>query len=419
MLVILFGLFFILLIIGVPIAMVIGLSSIGGIAFLELPLELLAQRFFTSLDSFSLMAIPLFILAGVVMTHGGITTRIINFALSIVGSFRGALAQVVSVSGVMLAGVSGSGVADTAALGSIMVPEMKKRNYDPGFSAALVASAGSIGLIIPPSIALIVYGASAQASIGDLFMAGLIPGFLIAAGFMIYCYIIARIKNYPREGTFSFSNVFQNFKSAFWALLMPIIILVGIRGGIFTATEGGAVISVYALFVSMFVYKEIKIKQLPRIFFEATMGTAVITSIIAATSLFGWLLTNQQIPQKFANTLLGVTDNPILITLILFVILLLVGLFIDSSPAILLLTPILVPVATSIGMDLVQFGIMMVITLTIGLLTPPVGTALFVASNISKVPILELSRKLIPFWVIMIVVTLLVAFIPGITNLLY
>ncbi|MCG5102561.1 TRAP transporter large permease [Oceanobacillus alkalisoli] len=419
MLGILFGLFIVLLILGVPIGFVIALSSFGGIAYLGLPIELLAQRFFTALDSFSLMAIPLFILAGVVMTHGGITRRIIDFALSIVGSVRGALSQVVSVSGVLLAGVSGSGVADTAALGSIMVPEMKKRNYDPGFSAALVASAGSIGLIIPPSIALIVYGASAQASIGDLFMAGIIPGLLIAVGFMVYCYIVARIKNYPREGKFSFYNVWKNFKSAFWALLMPIIILVGIRGGIFTATEGGAVISVYALFVGMFVYKEIKIKQLPKIFYEATMGTAVITSIIAATSLFGWLLTNQQIPQKFANTLLSISDNPIIITLILIVILILVGLFIDSSPAILLLTPILAPVATSIGMDLVQFGIVMVITLTIGLLTPPVGTALFVVSNISKVPILELSRKLIPFWIIMIVVTLLVAFIPGLTNLLY
>lgn len=419
MLGILFGLFIVLLILGVPIGFVIALSSFGGIVYLDLPLELLAQRFFTALDSFSLMAIPLFILAGVVMTHGGITRRIIDFALSIVGSVRGALSQVVSVSGVLLGGVSGSGVADTAALGSIMIPEMKKRNYDPGFSAALIASAGSIGLIIPPSIALIVYGASAQASIGNLFMAGIIPGLLIAAGFMVYCYIIARIKDYPREGKFSFHNVWKNFKSAFWALLMPIIILVGIRGGIFTATEGGAVISVYALFIGMFVYKEIKIKQLPKIFYEATMGTAVITSIIAATSLFGWLLTNQQIPQKFANTLLSVSDNPIIITLILILILLLVGLFIDSSPAILLLTPILVPVATSIGMDLVQFGIVMVITLTIGLLTPPVGTALFVASNISGVPILELSRKLIPFWIIMIIVTLLVAFVPGLTSLLY
>lgn len=419
MLGILFGLFIILLILGVPIGFVIALSSIGGITYLDLPIELLAQRFFTSLDSFSLMAIPLFILAGVIMTHGGITRRIIDFALSIVGSVRGALPQVVSISGVLLAGVSGSGVADTAALGSIMVPEMKKRNYDPGFSAALVASAGSIGLIIPPSIALIVYGASAQASIGDLFMAGIIPGLLIAGGFMVYCYIVARIKNHPKEGEFSFRNVWESFKSALWALLMPIIILVGIRGGIFTATEGGAVISVYALIVGMIVYKEIKIKDLPKIFFEATMGTAVITSIIAATSLFGWLLTNQQIPQKFANILLSISDNPIIITLIIILILLLVGLFIDSSPAILLLTPILAPVATSIGMDLVQFGIVMVITLTIGLLTPPVGTALFVVSNISKVPILELSRKLIPFWIIMIFVTLLVAFIPTLTNLLY
>ena len=416
---ILFGLFFLFLIIGVPIGFVIALSSIGGLIYLELPFELLAQRFFTAINSFSLMAIPLFMLAGAIMTHGGITKRIVDFALSIVGSMRGALAHVVSVSGFLLAGISGSGVADTAALGSVMVPEMKKRQYYPGFSAALVAAAGCIGLIIPPSIALIVYGASAQASIGDLFMAGIIPGVLIAGGFIIYCYIVARVKNLPKEGSFSFVNIWKNFKSAFWALLMPIIIIVGIRGGFFTATEGGAVISVYALFVGMFIYKEIKIKDFPKIFFHAAMSTAVITSIIAATSLFGWLLTSEQIPQKFANALLGVTDNPVLIVLILIAILLVVGLFIDSSPAIMLLTPILVPVATSIGMDLVQFGIMMVISLTIGLLTPPVGTALFVASNISKVPILELSRNLIPFLIIMLIVTLLVAFFPVLTNLLY
>jgi len=416
---ILFGLFFLLLFLGVPMVFVIGLSSIGAMSYMDLPIEIIAQRFFTSLNSFSLMAIPLFMLAGAIMAHGGITKRIIDFALSIVGSIRGALSQVVSVSGVILAGVSGSGVADTAALGSIMVPEMKKRKYDLGFSAALVASAGSIGLIIPPSIALIVYGASSQASIGNLFMAGIIPGLLIAILFIIYCYIVARVKNYPREGSFSFSNVWKSFKSAFWALLMPIIIIVGIRGGIFTATEGGAVISVYALIIANVVYKEIKIKDLPKIFFEAALGTAVITSIIAATSLFGWLLTSEQIPQKVANALLSVSDNPVIIMIIIIGILLLVGMFIDSSPAILLLTPILVPVATSLGMDLVQFGIVMVITLTIGLLTPPVGTALFVASNISGVPILELSKKLIPFWVIMVFVALLVAFIPGLTGLLY
>ncbi|GIO28111.1 TRAP transporter large permease [Ornithinibacillus bavariensis] len=416
---ILFGVFLGLLILGVPIAFVIAISSIGAIYYTGLPIELLAQRFFTSLDSFSLMAIPLFMLAGAIMSHGGITRRIVDFALSIVGGFRGALSQVVSVSGVVLGGVSGSGVADTAALGSIMVPEMKKRNYDPGFSAALVASAGSIGLIIPPSIALIVYGASSQASIGDLFMAGIIPGLLIAVGFMIYCYIIARIRNYPKEGSFSWANVWKKFKAAFWALLMPIIIIVGIRGGIFTATEGGAVVSVYALIIGVFVYKEIKIKDFAKIFYEAALSTAVITSIIAATSLFGWLLTSEQVPQKVTNALLGITDNPTIIILIIIGLLLVVGMFLDSSPAILLLTPILVPVATSLGMDLVQFGIVMVITLTIGLLTPPVGTAMYVASNISKVPILELSRKLIPFWIIMIFIAILVAFVPAITHLLY
>jgi C4-dicarboxylate transporter DctM subunit len=413
---ILFGLFALFLILGVPIAFVLALASVGAIIYTDYPIVVLSQRLFTSLDSFPLMAIPLFMLAGSIMSHGGITKRIIDFALSIVGNIKGSLSHVVSMSGVIMGGISGSGVADAAALGSIMVPEMKRRKYDLGFSAALVAASGSIGLIIPPSIALIIYGVTTQASIGDLFLAGIIPGLLIALGFFLYSFYVAKKHNYPKEGEFSASRIWKNFKSAIFALLMPIIIIVGIRGGIFTATEGGAIIAVYALVVSMFVYKELKVKDLPKIFFEASISTAVISIIIAATSLFSWLLSSQQIPQKITTALLGISDNPIIILLIINLLLLIVGMFLDSSPAIMLLAPILAPVAASVGVDPVQFGLVMVINLTIGLLTPPVGTAMYVSSNISGVPILQLSKSLIPFWLIMITVLLLITFVPGLTT---
>lgn len=413
---ILFVSFAIFLILGIPVGFVLALSSIGAIFYADYPLVIVSQRFFTALDSFPYMAIPLFMLAGSIMGHGGITKRIIDFSLSIVGNIRGALSHVVATSGIMLGGISGSGVADTAALGSIMVPEMKRRKYDPGFSAALVAASGSIGLIIPPSIALIIYGVATQSSIGDLFVAGIIPGILIGLGFLIYSYFVARKHNYPKEGSVTLSNIWLNFKKSALALLMPIIIIVGIRGGMFTATEGGAIISVYAFIISMFVYKEIKIKDLPKIFFDAAISTAIISTIIASTTLFSWLLSSEQIPQQITSYLLDITDNKVILLLLINVILLVCGMFLDSGPAILLLSPILVPVAMSLELNMVQFGLIMVINLTIGLLTPPVGTSMYVASNISGVPILQLAKKLMPFWLIMIFVLLLITFIPQLTT---
>jgi len=413
---ILFVAFVVFLVLGIPVGFVLALSSIAAILYADYPLTVLSQRFFASLDSFPYMAIPLFMLAGSIMAHGGITRRIIDFALSLVGGIRGALAHVVATSGIMLGGISGSGVADTAALGSVMVPEMKRRNYDLGFSAALVAASGSIGLIIPPSIALIIYGVSTNTSIGDLFLAGIIPGVTIGLLFLVYSYFVARKNNYPVETAFSWANVWTTFKKAALALFMPVIIIVGIRGGMFTATEGGAIIAFYAFIISMFVYREIRIKDLPKIFFDAALSTAVISTIIGATSLFGWLLTSEQIPQKAANFLIGLTDDKFLLLLLINVILLIAGMFLDSGPAILLFSPILAPVAMSLDVNMVQFGLIMVINLTIGLLTPPVGTAMYVASNISGVPILQLTRKLVPFWLIMIFVLLLVTYVPQITT---
>lgn len=411
----LFGCFFLFLIMGIPVGFGLALASLAAVMVNGSPLTVFTQRMFTAVDSFPLMAIPLFMLAGSLMSHGGITRRIIDFALAFVGGVRGSLGHVVAISGVIMGGISGSGVADAAALGSVMIPEMKKRNYDAGFSAALVACSGSIGLIIPPSIAIIIYGVTAQASIGDLFMAAVAPGVLIGAGFLLYSYRFAVKKNYPSEGAVSGAEKWRRFKEAVWALMMPVIIIGGIRGGVFTATEGGAVIAVYALFVGMFIYKEITISQLPLICIEAAISTAVIATIIAATSLFGWLLASEQIPQQITRALLNLTDNTFVLLLLINALLLVFGMFIDSGPAIMLMAPILVPVAAKLGMHPVQFGLVMVINLTIGLLTPPVGTAMYVAGNISGVPIMRLSRSLVPFWGVMLLVLALVTYWPGLT----
>ena len=417
--ILLFTIFLIFLFFGLPVGFALGIASLGGIAYGSYPISVMAQRFFTAVDSFPLMAIPLFMLAGALMSHGGITKRIIDFALCFVGHIKGGLAMVVAITGIIMGGISGSGVADAAAIGAIMVPEMSKRKYDRAFSGALCACCGSIGLIIPPSIAIIIFACTANVSIGDLFMAAYAPGICIGLGFLLYCYIITRIKNYPNEEKIQAKETIRRFKDAIWALIMPLIIVVGIRGGIFTATEGGAVISIYGLLVGMFIYKDTKIKDLPAILLEAAESTATIGTIICATTLFSWLLTSEQIPAKITTWLISLTDNKFLLLFLINILLLITGMFIDSGPAIMLLAPILCPVATSLGVNLVQFGLVMVMNLTIGLLTPPVGTAMYVGSNVSGVPIKDISRALLPFIGIMFAALMLVTYVPAFTSWAY
>lgn len=407
--------FLVFLFLGFPVGFAIILSTLSGLIIQQEPLALISQRFFTAIDSFSLMAIPLFMFAGSIMSKGTITKRLIDFALVIFYKSRGALAKVVTVTGIVMGGISGSGVADTAALGSILFPEMKDRNYDQGFSAAVIASSGSIGLIIPPSIALIVYGVSTQTSIGDLFMGGLVPGIIIGLCFLLYCHFVATKNNYPKENNISKEEKIKKFKDSIFALFMPVIIIVGIRGGIFTPTEGGAIVSMYALIISIFVYKDIKLKDLKSICLDAALSTAAITLIICATSALTWFLASNEIPQRVSMYIISLTDNKLALILLMSFLLLIVGMFIDSSPAIMMLSPILYPIASSIGINPVQFGVFMVILLTVGLLTPPVGTALYVVSNISKISIEKISKSLMPFWFIMIAIAIFVALFPILT----
>ncbi|GFN21707.1 TRAP transporter large permease [Thermanaeromonas sp. C210] len=415
---ILFGAFIVLILLGVPISFVLGIAAtLGLVAAGNYPMQVVIQRMFAAVNSFPFMAIPFFMVAGEVMSRGGITKRIIDFALALVGRFKGSLAHVTAVTGVIMGGISGSGVADTAAIGSLMVPEMARRGYDKAFSAALTAVAGSIGLIIPPSIALILYGVTAQVSIGDLFLTGIIPGVLIGLGLMLVSYIVANRENYPVEEAVSWKEKLVRFKDAIWALMMPVIIIGGIRGGIFTATEGGAVAAVYAIVVSLFVYREMTLKDLFAALVEAGKKTAIIGFLIATSSLFSWILASERIPEQITSFIVSLTDNKYMILLLINILLLLVGTVLDSGPAIILLVPILVPVAKSLGIDLVQFGLIMVINLTIGLLTPPVGTALYVACNISGLPLLTLSRAVLKFLAVMLVVLFLMTYVPALALL--
>lgn len=408
--------FVLFLVLGLPIAFVLAVSSVSACFYLDYPLDIMCQRFFTAIDSFPLMAIPLFMLAGSFMSKGGITEAIISFALSIVGGIRGSLAHVVAISGVIMGGISGSGVADTAALGTVMVPEMKKRGYSVEFSAALVAASGAIGLIIPPSIAIIIYGVTTQSSIGDLFLAAIIPGVGIGLGFLTYSWWYTRKHNYPAEGKVPFKEMVHRFRIAFWALMMPVMIIWGIRGGVFTPTEGGAVVAVYAMVLSLFVYRKITFKDILPICINAAVNTAAIAIIIAATSLFGWILASERIPQMLSAALVSITENRYILITIVIGLLLICGMFLDSSPAILLLCPILAPAMQAVGINLVQFGIVMVVVLTIGLLTPPVGTALFVSSNVTKVPLTRLSMHVLPFIGVMLAVALLIAYVPEVVT---
>ncbi|MBE3580855.1 MAG: TRAP transporter large permease [Thermoanaerobacteraceae bacterium] len=415
---ILFGAFIVLILLGVPISFVLGIAAtLGLVAAGNYPMQVVIQRMFAAVNSFPFMAIPFFMVAGEVMSRGGITKRIIDFALALVGRFKGSLAHVTAVTGVIMGGISGSGVADTAAIGSLMIPEMARRGYDKAFSAALTAAAGSIGLIIPPSIAMILYGVTAQASIGDLFLSGIIPGVMIGLGFMLVSYIVASRENYPVEEAVPWKEKLVRFRDAIWALMMPVIIIGGIRGGIFTATEGGAVAAVYAIVVSLFVYREMTLKDLFAALIEAGKKTAIIGFLIATSSLFSWILASERIPEQITSFIVSLTDNKYMILLLINILLLLVGTVLDSGPAIILLVPILVPVAKSLGIDLVQFGLIMVINLTMGLLTPPVGTALYVACNISGLPLLTLSRAVLKFLAVMLVVLVLMTYVPALALL--
>lgn len=411
---VLFGSFALLLFLSVPIGISIGLATLITIMVSgTIPVEFLAKELVTSVDSFPLMAVPFFILAGEIMGKGGISERLFNVANAMVGNKTGGFAIATIITCMFFAAISGSGPATVAAIGGIMIPAMVRQGYDKKFAAAVVAAAGSIGVIIPPSIPMVIYGVTGNVSIGDLFISGIVPGILVGLSMIIWAYIYSKKKGYRgMDEPTSMKKIAKATWDAKWALLIPIIILGGIYGGIFTPTEAAVVAVVYGLFASMVLYRELKIKDLPKVITDSALTTATVLIIVGTANAFGRLLTIEQIPAQIANALLSISTNPTVIILLITLLLLIVGMFMDTLAAIIILTPILLPIAVQIGYDPVHFGLLMVINLAIGFFTPPVGVNLFVASGISGVRMETLSKAVLPFLVAMLITLLFVTFIP-------
>jgi C4-dicarboxylate transporter DctM subunit len=415
----LFGVFALLLVIGVPIAIALGMAAFASIwTFTTVDMSIAPQVMFKAVNSFPMMAIPFFILAGNVMSSGGISERLVKFASSLVGSLTGGLAHITVLASMFFAAISGSSPATTAAIGSVMVPAMTERGYDKNFATAVAAAAGTVGVVIPPSIPMVLYAVLAGVSIGRLFLAGFGPGILMGLSMMAVVYFISKREGYVGTGKFSFRDLLVSFKDSFFALLMPIIILGGIYGGIFTPTEAAAVAVVYGVIVGFFVYRELKIKDIPDILYKSAVGTAVIMFLISGANLFGWFLVREMIPQSIAAAMVAVTDNPYVIIFLINILLLILGTFLNTTAAIVLVTPILLPVLLQVGIDPLFMGAVMVVNLAVGMITPPVGLCLFVACNISNITLDAITKSVLPLLLVLIVCIFLISYIPGIVMFL-
>ncbi len=416
---VLIGLFLLLTALGVPVAFSLCLSAATIIFFyMDRPLVMVSQMMFSGIDSFSFMAVPFFMLAGAFMSAGGVTSRLVSFSQALVGAFTGGLAQTVSVAGMFFAAISGSSAATTAALGSTMIGELEKKGYNRDWATGIVASSGTVGIVIPPSITMVVYGAIADTSIGDLFIGGFIPGIMMGLSMMAVSWYYARKRGIAAEGTFSLGAVLKSFKDSFFALMTPVIIIGGIYGGIFTPTEAAAVAAVYGIFVGLFVYKELKLRDFPQIIFQAVIGTTVIMFLVGAATVFGWLITNLQIPHQVAKFVVSVTTSPLLFLFAMNLLLLFAGTMVNASAAVVILTPIFLPVARTLGIDPLFFGVLMVVNLAIGCITPPVGLDLFVASAISKVPIERVMKACLPYLYALLAVLVILTVFPWFITVL-
>lgn len=407
------SIFIFLLAVGIPIAFVLGISSVIYLWKVQMPYVLVSQRIFVGLDNFLILAVPLFILAGKIMNASGITQRLIEFFYIIIGHIRGGLAYVNIIASVFFAGITGAGAADTAAIGSIMIPAMKKEGYSPEYSGAVTAISSTIGPTIPPSIAMVVYGAMAEASIAKLFLAGFIPGLLLGLAQLLVAAYYARRQNFPvRQKILSFRTVTKGFFNTILAIMMPIILLGGILSGIFTPTEAAAVAVFYALIVGFFIYRELKLSSLVNILFETSVLTGTILIILAMAHLFGWILAAETVPEIIANAMTSMTKNPIIILLLINLLLLFLGTIMETLAAIILMTPILLPLSQSIGIDPIHFGIIMTVNLNIGLATPPLGVCLLVASPIAEVSLEKVALSAVPFLLASIAVLFVISYMP-------
>lgn len=409
-----------LLLLSVPVGIAMGAAPVLALWERGIPLVTIPQNVFEVLDSFALLAVVYFVLAGRLMQASGIARRLIGLAIALIGWMRGGLGSATVLTAMMFSTMSGSSAATAAAVGSVIGPEMKKENYPAPFAASIVASAAELGVIIPPSVPMIIYAVMTDVSITDLFLAGILPGLLIGFSLIGLTWAMSAIRGYGNLNTTSFSewaaNVWAALRDAWLALLTPVIILGGIYGGVFTATEAAGIAVAYTLFLGLFVYRELKVSMLPKLFFEAAFTTAVVMIIIAFASVLAYVLIVYRVPTTVGAYLVGITKDPLIFLLIVNIILLLVGIFLEGVPAILIVTPILAPLAKAYGIDPVHFGVIVITNLAMGMVTPPVGVNLFIACSTFNVKMEALIRPLIPFLIVLTVDILLITYIPWLSK---
>lgn len=417
--VIIIGLFFVLMMIGIPVAVALGLAAAVYIAVMTgIDPIIIAQQLISGADKFTLLAIPFFVLAGGFMEQGGISKRIVRFAKNLFGPLPGGLALVVIGASMIFASMTGAGAATAAAIGSIMLPAMRRENYDEDFSCALQATAGIFGPLIPPSILMVLYGVATNTSAGDMLLGGVLPGLALGVLVSVTAVIVCVRKGYRGEGRLSPREIASSFVSAFFALLTPVIILGGIYSGIFTATEAAAVAALYSLVAGGLIYRELTLARILNIGHGCLKLSCGILFIVAATQAFGWVLTREQVPQTLARFFGGMSSDPTVFLFAVCVLLLIAGCFIDAVPAVMIFAPILAPAARQYGLDMVHFGVVMVVALCIGLITPPVGMNLFVVSSLTKRPVHAIVKKLLPFLVAVIIGLVFVVLIPQLSLFL-
>lgn len=410
----------IMLAVGVPVAYAVGISAVLGAWYIDIPLEALMIQLTSGVNKFSLLAIPFFILAGAIMAEGGIARRLVNFAYIFVGFIRGGLSLVNIVASTFFGAISGSSVADTASIGSVMIPEMDKKGYPRDFAAAVTASGSVQAILTPPSHNSVIYSLATggTVSIAALFIAGILPGLLLSFTLMVMCVAFAHKRGYPKGERVPFRQALKIFADTLWGLMTVVIIMGGILSGIFTATESAAIACLWAFFVTMFIYRDYKWSELPKLMYRTVKTVTIVMILIGFAAAFGAIMTYMQLPGRITEAFTHISDNKYVILMCINIMLLLLGTLMDMAPLILILTPVLLPVTTALGIDPVHFGMIMLVNLGIGLITPPVGSVLFVASAVSKQKIEQVVKAMLPFYLTLFLVLMLVTYIPAISLFL-
>nr|WP_298248626.1 TRAP transporter large permease [uncultured Halomonas sp.] len=405
-------LFLVFMLLGVPIALAIGASTLVALKAQGVPLMVVTQQMFQGINSFALVAVPMFILAGDLMAQGKVSEKLVDFADSLFGFLKGGLSVVSVGAGMFFAAISGSGAATTAAVGSSLVPELRKKGYEPASAASLIAASGTIGVVIPPSVPMILYAVIAQQSVSTLFLSGILPGIAMGLGLSAIAIVQAYRRNYPRGIALSAATIWHTFRSASWGLMTPVIILGGIFSGVFTPSEAAVVAVNYALLVSLFIYRDLTPSDVYRILIRSAITTSVIMLVIATSAVLSWTLSSWQVPGAIAQAVLSFSTDPLVIMLLVVAVILLTGVFIETASALIILTPVLLPLVTQLGIDPIHFGLIIVMGLAIGMITPPVAINLYVASSVTQLPLERITRAIVPYLLGLIAVLLLVVYVP-------